>query len=91
MRVPLDATAFDMRAWLTYWGSIMLLLVLAALVAGCGPTSTPSDTGYQPTPKDPPYDTYGGLGMGYNGTLGIELAPGLVLGFDGNLTPGFGF
>lgn len=87
MRVPLDATAFDMRAWLTYWGSIMLLLLLAACVAGC----TPSDTGYQSTPEDPTYDTYGGLGMGYNGKLGIELAPGLVLGFDGNLTPGFGF
>lgn len=77
---------FDPRAWITYWSALLVFLLGVSLLVGCD--SSPS---YQSTPKDPPYDTYGGIGMGFNGKLGIELAPGLILGFDGGLTPGFGF
>ena len=77
---------FDLRAWITYWSALLVFLVAVSFLVGCD--SSPS---YQTTPKDQPYDTYGGIGMGFNGQLGIELAPGLILGFDGGLTPGFGF
>lgn len=33
----------------------------------------------------------GRLGMTYGGRLGVELAPGLVMGFDGSIGLGFGF
>ena len=35
-------------------------------------------------------DTFG-LGMTFTGKLGVELAPGIVMSFDGELGVGFGF
>lgn len=32
-----------------------------------------------------------GIGMTYGGKLGVEIAPGLVMGFDGSIRLGFGF
>lgn len=34
-------------------------------------------------------DGVGGIGMSYRGRLGVEIAPGLVMEFDGTIGPGF--
>jgi hypothetical protein len=53
----------------------------------------------EPTPRDNPAtpqvtgetDDSSGLGMTYGGKMGLQIAPGLVMGFDGKISPGFGF
>jgi hypothetical protein len=32
-----------------------------------------------------------GMGLSYRGKLGMEIAPGMVMDFEGNVGPGFGF
>lgn len=36
-------------------------------------------------------DQRSGLGISTSGKLGVELAPGIILDFDGGISPGFGF
>lgn len=38
-----------------------------------------------------PYMDFGGVGMTYGGKMGIEIAPNLIMDFDGGLNYGFGF
>lgn len=65
------------------------LLLALSLLSGC---DNPP-----PVPRDPPQETpraknnSSGLGITTTGKVGIELAPGIVLGFDGKVSPGFGF
>lgn len=51
-----------------------------------------SEVNTKPQTQTEPYDPgYGGIGMTYGGKLGVEISPGLVLDFDGNLSFGYGF
>ena len=68
-----------------------LLLVAALLLAGCECgklcEQPPPMTAGEVNNKD----HKSGLGMGYNGKLGVDLGGGLIMGFDGKLHVGFGF
>ena len=51
---------------------------------------TPSTQKYS-TQKRNSNDDSSGLGMSYTGKPGIELAPGIVIDYSGNIGPGIGF
>lgn len=69
---------------------------LAAVLAACLSLSacerTTVDTQHPPLEQEvaPVERGVGGIGLTYGGRLGMEIAPGLVLGFDGKLGFGFG-
>jgi hypothetical protein len=67
------------------------LALLLALAVFSDPPDPPPPP---PTTVDRQHrgDNHGsGLGMKFDGRLGLELAPGIVMDFDGDIGPGFGF
>jgi hypothetical protein len=73
----------------------MAVALLAFLLSSCGDASedklykmveAPKSEAPEKTPEDP----RSGLGMKYNGRIGLEIAPGLVMGMDGKIGMGFG-
>lgn len=83
------------RPFCSFVIAALCALAFGLLLTACdNHPPTPRDTASkQHVPKDrpAPQRPSGGIGMGFNGKLGIELAPGLVMGFDGSIGPGFGF
>lgn len=62
------------------------ILIGAALLGALSLSACDMDSG------DDHYDhTPGGSGMTYNGKLGIDMGNGFVMGYDGQIQPGFGF
>lgn len=72
---------------------LSLAAVLAATLglSACDQPATPVPVPLSEQQAQPQERQSGGLGMTYGGKLGVELAPGLVLGFDGSIGLGFGF
>lgn len=71
---------------------IVLVVLLAALVIGITSdgewqvdNSTPRYEQHQV--EDTSTDTSGGVGLMYNGRMGIEISPGVGIGFDGKVGP----
>ena len=82
--------AFALLAYI--FSMAMVVLLTVGVLTSC------SDNGTSQVPHDPlavsvPDDTgwKPGLGMSYSGGLGLQIAPGLVLDFNGGIKPGFGF
>lgn len=70
---------------------IITVLALGLLLAACDPVPSDPSTASTPGENYQTTDTSSGLGMTYGGRLGIEIAPGLVYGFDGSIGLGYGF
>lgn len=76
---------------------IFIIIVPLALLLACTktpevPPESPDKTSNKVSKVDGmTAPSAGGIGMTYGGKVGIELAPGLVMGFDGKVGPGFGF
>lgn len=76
--------------------TLIIVVILAAIVTTAGieekrTSATDISVPNAQTEIRTPDNSSGGMGMTYGGKVGIELAPGLVMDFDGNVSPGFGF
>lgn len=76
--------------------TLLIVIFLAAVVTSAGIEDKRQNTGEVSVPSvqrevSIPDSSSSGIGITYGGKMGIEIAPGLVLDFDGNLSPGFGF
>ena len=63
----------------------------SVLVSEPAPKKQAKETEKQAEPKQKKDEWGPGIGMGYNGKPGFEIAPNIVIDTDGNIGLGFGF